>query len=619
MNDSIKFFPVRLIYYIKRRKNRIWKYLSTEKISRQGLAFPTSKDEFFDRLSALLGTFNRSVFSAIDKDVCDRIVQDANLICQHKFSLLGSGIVEFNKIPWNKDFKSGYEWPIGTFYMDYRGYPAGTDIKVPWELSRSHHLLWLGEAFLLTDDEKYAEEIVIEIKDWIDTNPLMCSVNWTCSMDVAIRAVNWMYALSFISSYVGIDEAFVKKVTYSLAGHLFYIKNNLEKTPPYSNNHYVANLAGLLFLTGFFEANKCYKRTLKEYYSEIRKQVLCSGVHYERSLSYHRLVTELFSYTYYMLARRGEKIPVDIRDRIQRMYDFVSNYTMPNGLAPQIGDNDDGRFLPFLKRDFGEHAYLNDENSVELRLASRNVQDVFWSKYKQSKYYEDAGFVIYRKEGIYLFVSDSEYSKIPDMKATSVPTHTHNDALSIVLNVAGIDIIVDPGSYVYTSNKAERNHFRSTAMHNTVIVDMEEQNQLPSSRMFFVNMNINNRQLTMNENSILGSYETMQGKTLHVREIKLHDGSIIIKDRILKKNNQKVKSTFCSNYHLAAGLMPFQSEKGVIVPVGVKEFVISSNLEASIEDDYVSESYGRLKRSKTLVYVTNFIKECIVETTIKWA
>ena len=58
------------------------------------------------------------------------------------------------------------------------------DVKVPRELSRSHHLLWLGQAYLLTKNEKYVNEFIFQIENWIDENPIMKSINWGCAMDV---------------------------------------------------------------------------------------------------------------------------------------------------------------------------------------------------------------------------------------------------------------------------------------------------------------------------------------------------------------------------------------------------------------------------------------------------
>ena len=54
--------------------------------------------------------------------------------------------------------------------------------------------------------------------------------------------------------------------------------------------------------------------------------------------------------------------------------------------------------------------------------------------------------------------------------------HAHNDQLSITLRIDGKDIIVDPGTYLYTPLPERRNAFRSTTAHFTVQKDGAEQN-----------------------------------------------------------------------------------------------------------------------------------------------
>src|SRR5207247_696182 len=46
--------------------------------------------------------------------------------------------------------------------------------------------------------------------------------------------------------------------------------------------------------------------------------------------------------------------------------------------------------------------------------------------------------------------------------------HNHNDKGSFELTLAGRDVIVDGGCFVYTADPATRNAFRSTAAHNTL-------------------------------------------------------------------------------------------------------------------------------------------------------
>jgi hypothetical protein len=45
------------------------------------------------------------------------------------------------------------------------------------------------------------------------------------------------------------------------------------------------------------------------------------------------------------------------------------------------------------------------------------------------------------------------------------PGHAHDDALAMELQIDGKDLIVDPGTYVYTPLPAERNRYRAAAAH----------------------------------------------------------------------------------------------------------------------------------------------------------
>jgi hypothetical protein len=57
-------------------------------------------------------------------------------------------------------------------------------------------------------------------------------------------------------------------------------------------------------------------------------------------------------------------------------------------------------------------------------------------------------------------------------------SHTHNDKLSFVLRVGGQEVFCDSGTGCYTRDRATRNRFRSTAAHNTLLIDGAEQNRI---------------------------------------------------------------------------------------------------------------------------------------------
>lgn len=142
----------------------------------------------------------------------DLILAEADQACAHEFNLLGSGIVHLGEeIDWHQDFKSGHRWNPSTYFKRIRPapYPGGYDIKVPWELSRCQHFPRLGQAYWLTGDENYCIEFVKQVLSWIQQNPPNLGVNYAGTMDVAIRAVNWLWGISYFILSPSITDEFI--------------------------------------------------------------------------------------------------------------------------------------------------------------------------------------------------------------------------------------------------------------------------------------------------------------------------------------------------------------------------------------------------------------------------
>lgn len=617
MNDKIRYFFSKVWCRIRSEKNLIWECLPVEKISLWGVGRVPSKDEFVNRLHKMFGEFSAGFFNEINPHDRETIVRCADQSLNHDFDLLGSGLKHFDKIPWHSDFKSGYEWPKGVYYRKLPKAPAGTDLKMPRELSRCHQLLWCGEAFLITKKEKYAREVVAEIDNWIDENPLMYSVNWECAMDVAIRAVNWMYALNFIAESNSLTGIFTAKVYKSLFQHAFFIRNNLEKTIPCNNNHYMSDIVGLLHLGRLFgdkrKGKRMFRFAFKEYCKETLIQIMPSGVNFERSVSYHRLTSELLLYSYYMLNRCGVTIPKEVDKRLNRMTAFIANYTKANGLSPTVADNDDGRLAPFVYRDFRQHAYLTNPESTELSVATKDLTNAtkLGMMAPESRCYQDANVMILRKGDSYLFTSCCDRWKYDSSTGAFVASHLHNDLLSFEYSIGKDDFIVDPGAYLYTSDVERHNEFRSNRKHNTVMIDDEEQNFLSSTNSFALKYNCNAKVFDFFENAAVarceGEYTTICGKMTHRRRFELTNKGLTITDSISKQGGGH--SAYLS-FHLAEDVLAVQCAQKIQLVSGTTtmnlEFETKQPTRVRIFDDTVSPSFGVLKPSKTISVFLDF-------------
>ena len=279
-------------------------------------------------------------------------------------AIYGSIVGAYKPIDWHRDIKSGYRWQADVWYCDirYRGLP-GVDAKLPWELARMHHLAQLALVHSLAlagqtgfrEPNVYTGEFRNQTLDFIAANPPRFGINWCCTMDVAIRAANLLVAHDlFRAAGHSFDMEFEQIFWRSMHEHGRHIATNLERRGDTRNNHYLANVAGLLFISAYLpsaqESDSWLAFAARELFAEADYQFHADGSNFESSTSYHRLSAEMLLYgTTLLLAisndRKFGPLPKDISARLQAMAEFSADITGPSGRIVQIGDTDNGRFL----------------------------------------------------------------------------------------------------------------------------------------------------------------------------------------------------------------------------------------------------------------------------------
>jgi uncharacterized heparinase superfamily protein len=430
------------------------------------------------------------------------ILAAARAVVAGTFDLLGSGPVNLGPEPdWHRDFKSGKRWDPDAYSLGMFHTPdAGHDNKVPWEISRLQHLPTLGLASALSGDPAYRERAVSHIASFIAANPVYRGINWSCTMDVAIRAAQILASEGFLRG-AG-DDRFWGELLKSLLLHARFILANLEDGPV-RGNHYVANLAGLYLcgrgLAEFREARRWSEFAREELLSEMQRQVTSDGLDYEASLSYHALVTEMFLFP--VLLRSEEEHPFGelYLGTLERMLEAVAILIRPDGTLPQIGDNDDGRFLVFSqyhrpRRDWRPllalGAYLFRRPGW-LQLSGDAWVEGAWVLGEPFLRWRDsvrtpgsfAGFRChaFSQGGVYQ-LGAGEIQLVVDAGSVGQRnngSHAHNDTLAFDLYAFGQEILPDRGTGVYSPDLSLRNRFRSTRAHNVLQVDGEETNPFP--------------------------------------------------------------------------------------------------------------------------------------------
>lgn len=581
-----------------------------------------------------------SEISEIEKT---KTIKKAGEILNNRFEIFAENGIAINPLDWHKDMATGFTWPKGKYYTDYIQVDLtnNADVKYPRELSRCHFLLYLGQAYLLSNDECYARKYVEIMESWLRENPFMHSINWGCAMDVAIRAINWAYAFAMVADAKCVSDKFKKEIGKSFYQHAWFVYKNQESNYTNNANHYDSNIAAMLFFGMLFkktrEGREWADHAREEFYFELRQQVLPSGVVYEKSINYGRLVAEIFTFCYCLLQNVHEAIPLDIHVRIEKQFDFIASYIKSDGLAPVIGDQDDARWLPFSPVGNLDHKHLLSLAALLFNrsdfkvLANGYSADAFFlikdkskddfqsiadvSTTRQSAAFKDAGFFIMKTETIYIFINNGGISKYQENAGSEYyGSHTHADLLSFELAYKTRSFLVDPGSYVYTSNPQDRNLFRSTAMHNTLRVDKMNQLVIKENELFGYYANIHPKLgawISNTEYDLFSGehdgYARLTDPVIHHRKIHLNKLSeeIIITDQLSGKKIHDVEIFF----HFAVGVDFKIVDKNNVVTCLDNEpnlaMFFDHDTDFTLEklESWVSKKYGHKERSKSLKIV----------------
>jgi len=586
---------------------------------------------------------------------------------EHCWPLLGFGEKCFGKdeIDWNRDPLSGVEWPLD-YHADinlFRG--DGSDARVLWELNRLSHLIALGRAHAVVSEarprgpqagsplgvgrsgrttseaEAFSTEFLHQVRSWRAQNPVGRGANWACAMEVALRAMNLLGAFFLFLPSPHLDEDAFAELLMIFDQHGAHIRRNLEYSHIATSNHYMCDVAGLLWLGILLpelqDASEWREFGLRELLNEFDKQILPDGADSESSTGYHRLKLELLLYSFVLCRANGIETEEKYWQKLRSMAAYTRAYLRPDGRAPLIGDSDSGQIFPIVKRAADDHAYVLEivdalsmhasgkMNPGEMRSPQEEhsggvlTQELLWildeqgvrdyqarpaSAPPQSQAFTNAGIYILRNQDMFLLFNASGSG------LNGRGSHGHNDALSIEISAGGTSFIIDPGSYVYTHDLRERQLFRSTAYHSTVQIDGSELNTTDQSMPFVIGDEAHPRVLSWETNSEFDQvvaehdgYRRLDQPVTHRRSIRFEkpDRYWLIEDSFDGAGTHD----FAFRFHCAPNIDVQTTADGNVKlcdKISRARLLIAPLTEASpvLEPGFVSTDYGE-KKASTIV------------------
>ncbi|MFH1141772.1 MAG: alginate lyase family protein [Chloroflexota bacterium] len=556
----------------------------------------------------------------------DETVASANRVCSHVFEYGGFGPVSLGlPIDWRRD-------PVAAA-LERSAHPgvAGQapaviqeDIRVLWELNRCHHFVTLGQAYWYTGQERYVEEMVSQMQSWVQANPVAQGPNWSSSMEVAIRIVNWSWAFYLTRRSAHWSDEAVHLFLWQVLAHGQHIYRNLERSAV-NNNHYLANGVGLIHLGILFpefkESSQWLTTGRRIVFQEVLKQVSLDGVDFEGSLPYHGFVLDLLLPTVLLCSHNAVPVPREVMDRLERMLEFVQAYTKPDGTVPQLGDTDDGRLLTLASKPRNTHSPLLTLGAVMFNRPDFKAASCGWGpeahwllgdeglhrferlevgsgQVASSRGFANGGIFCMRHGDLHMVIDCA------DVGTRGRGGHGHNDCLSFELFAFGRSFIVDSGTFSYAGLETERNLFRATAAHNTAMVDSQEMARFFRRSRWRIHDDARptlHQWHTGDEVDIFdGShdgYRRLRNRVRHRRRIVFdkRDRLWVLEDSFIGSGLHRFDILF----HLAPGAVATIGEAALVAsseePLGARLAIVPlepKDLELTVQPGWVSPGYG---------------------------
>ncbi|MFC2087718.1 alginate lyase family protein, partial [Bacteroidota bacterium] len=362
--------------------------------------------------------------------------------------------------------------------------PSEEHFTVEWiwcNLNRMGFWDTMGRAYWHTLDEKYAEEWVNQMTDWIEDNPVpldephYATLCWR-SIESGIRmSGSWMNAYYyFLHSPSFTTQAHVTFVK-GIIGHGWRLKKITMDRPERTGNWVIMECNGLgtigILFPELLEADEFRKVAFNKMNIELDRQVYPDGAQIELTTSYHQVSRRNFMELAELARMNDVSLPEGYLAKLKRMYEFNLKLMDPSGYLPPFNDA-----RPVYVIESLHEAYLvwNDKEFLYGASLGKKGRKPGYDSY----FFNYAGYYVMRSGWNY-----SDNCLYFDAGPVGFG-HLHEDMLNLYLYSHGKVLLIEPGNYTYDKSKW-RKYVLSTAAHNTITVDGKGQHRsdIPESRL----------------------------------------------------------------------------------------------------------------------------------------
>ena len=509
---------------------------------------------------------------ALDPREIEALLLDADRICAGHVVLFAERRFDVG-VPtaWNRDPETGVTGPLlyaGDIAITNREQVG--DIKHVWELNRHLHLVRLAQAWVVSRDVRWLHALEQQLRSWLDQCPPLTGPNWTSSLELGIRLVNWSLLWQLVGGeasplFAGESGQKLRADWLgSIHAHCRTIARHLSRHSS-ANNHLIGELTGLYVGAATWpcwkESSEWLAQARRELEREAQLQFSRDGVNREQAFAYHIFSSEFLFVAGLLGQAIGQPFPRPYWASLQRALRFLRSVRDRGGHLPAVGDADDGCVFRLDASGKDRAAQLLALGDTVFGPAPDTHPGVRWllhalpgTRPDCDPHEVDTGWA-FPDGGYFLFGNhfgeENEIKGLLDcgpLGYLGIAAHGHADALALTLSVAGEECLIDPGTYSYWQEQKWRDYFRGTSAHNTVRIDGQDQSSSGGRFMWLrkAQAHIDRMPSSPHEFDFRGShdgYTRLADPVRHMRSVRFDGASntLTVRDEVSARKQHKVE------------------------------------------------------------------------------
>lgn len=455
--------------------------------------------------------------------------------------------------------------------------PLG-DNEFVWQLNRMEHWETLIQAYYLTDEESFAQKVLQELEDWIDTCPppeivldyktakeRFSAVHPWRSLEIGIRGFgSWNKCLEYLSGNAGFTLELFKKMVKSFHDHGQILYQVCPIIWPEANhNHYIMECLGLLEISGmipFLKVSDTWKEHgIRELERCVRNQITADGGQIEGCPTYHNECLRLLGHSLAMEKKYGISFSEEYRKKIESMFMYSVYASRPDGNCVPWGDSDasphvfEAAFQMYLAigtkdafqmcvnlfskelllKEFYRHIWEVEDpkqlweelGQLECRTSQEYPEQIFWAKHMKQAMMRTS----WTEEAASLFFA---------CRTPVYNDHAHIDPNGFDYCCCGVPVLTDAGRYNYQEGM-NRRLFKGGTYHNTLLVNQKNAFEYLGSWAYGPQKEgtIRNAGNVGDVFYVCGSHRNYE-PVIHTRMVIMQENYLIVLDRAEHRNQQ---------------------------------------------------------------------------------